>query len=68
MPEHDPAVDDLELYRVSQYEKNEGLSDELRALARGYDPDYQGEISGRWIKLNHFVWEKFLSDLGHDDG
>ena len=46
------------------YERDEGLSDELRAHARRYDPDYQGEISGRWIKLNHFVWEKFLSDLG----
>jgi len=46
------------------YEMDKGLSDELRELARGYDPDYQGEISGRWIKLNHFVWEKFLSDLG----
>jgi len=46
------------------YEMDEGLSDELRELARRYDPDYQGEISGRWIKLNHFVWEKLLSDLG----
>lgn len=46
------------------YERDEGLSDELRELARGYDPHYRGEVSGRWIKLNHFVWEKMLSDLG----
>jgi len=46
------------------YESDEGLSDELRELFRRYDPNYQGEISGRWIKLNHFVWEKALSELG----
>lgn len=46
------------------YERDEGLSDELQELAHGYDPHYRGEVSGRWIKLNHFVWEKMLSDLG----
>jgi len=46
------------------YVSEDGLSDEPQALARKYDPDYQGEISGRWIKLNHFVWERLLTDLG----
>lgn len=46
------------------YESDEGLSDELRELMRRYDLDYQGEISGRWVKLNHFVWERVLSELG----
>lgn len=46
------------------YESDEGLSDELRKLMRRYDPDYRGEISGRWVRLNHFVWERALSELG----
>jgi 2'-5' RNA ligase len=49
-----------------EYVQDEELPENLKQLALKYNRGYKGpgEISGRWITLNHFDWEKLLRDQG----
>lgn len=47
----------------AEYKQKEELPDNLKKIAQKYNKGYRGEVTGRWIKLNHFTWEKMLRDL-----
>lgn len=41
------------------------IDPDLVEIAREYDRGgHGGNISSRWIRLNHFDWEKMLGDMG----
>ena len=64
----DPSGDIMMLQKMkgsTDYVQEEGLSDKLKKAAQKYNKNYNGEVTGRWIKLNHFTWEKMLRDMGY---
>jgi hypothetical protein len=46
------------------YVQKEGIPEGVQALVRKYNGGYGPGISTRWIRLNHFTWEKLLADEG----
>lgn len=64
----DPRGDIMMLQKMKgsvDYVQDEGLPEKLKKIAQKYNKNYAGEVTGRWIKLNHFTWEKMLRDLGY---
>lgn len=46
-----------------EYVSEEKIDERLTNLAKKYDK-YHGQVSSRWIKMNHFTWERMLKDIG----
>jgi hypothetical protein len=49
---------------VIDYENPKTIDPDLIEIAKEYHGGYGPGISTRWIRLNHFTWEKMLADMG----
>jgi hypothetical protein len=46
------------------YKSSKEIDPDLQDIAREYNKGYGPGLSSRWIRLNHFAWEKMLGDMG----